>query len=83
MNCYECATRGTDQSAVALCRHCFIGLCLAHVAEAKRPGPGGLQLGCPHGLPTPAPRGGARKRIRAGWSLKLPTTPAFRPVKAR
>ncbi len=65
MNCYVCATRGTDRSAVALCPHCFVGLCLAHVAEAQRPGPGGLQLGCRHGLLTPAARSG--ESARGGW----------------
>ena len=62
MNCYVCATHETNRPAVALCPHCFVALCLAHVAETQRPGPGGLQLGCRHGLLTPAalPRANVR-----------------------
>lgn len=31
MLCYICAEEGSDQPAVALCRSCNAGLCLAHL----------------------------------------------------
>lgn len=31
MLCYCCAEEGVDQPAVALCRNCNAGLCLAHL----------------------------------------------------
>jgi Uncharacterized protein conserved in archaea (DUF2180) len=31
MLCYPCAEQGTEQPAVALCRSCYAGLCLAHL----------------------------------------------------
>ena len=58
MNCYVCAWRGEAQPAVALCPQCLVGLCPRHVAETRQPGPGGLQLGCRHGLLTPAAQPG-------------------------
>jgi len=33
MLCYSCAEQGIDQPAVALCRSCSAGLCLAHLRE--------------------------------------------------
>jgi hypothetical protein len=49
MNCSECARLGRDAAAVALCRHCSAGLCLAHVQdEALDGGPGGMNLSCKH-----------------------------------
>ena len=35
MECYECAIRGEAVAAVATCRHCGVGLCLEHLAEAQ------------------------------------------------
>ena len=56
MNCYVCAARGEERAAVGLCPHCLAGVCLKHLDEARRPGAGGLQLGCRHGLITPEAR---------------------------
>ena len=49
MECYECAIRGEAIAAVATCRHCGVGLCLDHLAEAQRHRPGNA-FGCPHDL---------------------------------
>ena len=56
MNCYECALRGEAVPAVASCGHCHVGLCLEHLAEAKRHRVGGTLFGCPHDLSVAAPR---------------------------
>lgn len=34
MDCYVCAERGTETTAVALCHSCHAGLCLEHLKEA-------------------------------------------------
>ena len=68
MHCFVCVQRGVERPAVALCPHCWVGLCLAHRAEAQQPGPGGLQLGCRHGLlaSDARPGAGAQPRPRGG-----------------
>ena len=33
MNCHECARAEVERSAVALCRHCSVGLCKDHLVE--------------------------------------------------
>ena len=59
--------RGTV-AAVATCRHCGVGLCLEHLAEAQRYRPGGTIFGCPHDLSAagaPSARSGrGRERTR-------------------
>jgi len=74
MECYECAIRGEAVAAVAACRHCGVGLCLEHLAEARRHRPGGTLYGCPHDLSAAArPRelvrmagGRGRSRVPVG-----------------
>lgn len=66
MNCYACATHGHERPAVGLCQHCLVGLCLEHLRETQRPGPGGVQLGCRHGLVTPGGSVGTGARGRPG-----------------
>ncbi|MFE0100381.1 DUF2180 family protein [Streptomyces sp. NPDC059009] len=34
MKCYDCAHAGQSVDAVAVCRHCGSGMCVAHVAVA-------------------------------------------------
>jgi hypothetical protein len=49
MQCHECAIAGTKQEAVALCKKCSAGLCLAHLREATNYfGAGGTSLDCLH-----------------------------------
>jgi len=52
MQCYECACRNEETLAVAICRHCMVGLCLQHLADSQRnfssDNPG---TGCKHQLP--------------------------------
>lgn len=36
MNCYECATKGKERMAVAICHRCSAGLCLEHAVEVAR-----------------------------------------------
>ena len=49
MNCLTCSRSGAPQPAVALCPHCYAGLCLTHVTEtANAPAPGGMRLTCGH-----------------------------------
>lgn len=62
MNCYVCATRERQTSAVAICRHCQVGLCMDHLAEARRFSAGGMRYACAHVLP-PA-EGAASRRER-------------------
>lgn len=56
MNCYECAKAGVAEPAVAICPHCYAGLCISHLdLDVADPGRGGMYLGCSHD--TRAPRG--------------------------
>ena len=51
VNCYQCATAGGQNEAVAICPHCGAGMCIRHLREEQaRPGPGGTRIGCGHGL---------------------------------
>ncbi len=50
MNCYVCARNGTAAPAVAVCRNCFVGLCIIHLAEAQGHQVGGTKITCQHGL---------------------------------
>ncbi len=55
MNCYECAKKEQQATAVAICPNCGAGLCLAHLREEQdRPGPGGTRIGCGHDLQAPS-----------------------------
>jgi hypothetical protein len=54
MKCFVCARAGANQSAVAICPHCNVGLCMVHVSEtAREPGPGGMRLSCGHNVRSP------------------------------
>jgi len=50
MICYVCAQMAEERPAVGLCRHCQIGLCLDHLAEAQNHNRGGMHLSCNHKL---------------------------------
>lgn len=70
MLCYCCAEHGTDRPAVALCRSCNAGLCLAHLrATATHLASSHMLDSChhdtwtaTHGLPGSAERPNARTR---------------------
>jgi hypothetical protein len=64
MDCYECAIRGEAVAAVAMCKHCGVGMCLEHFLIAHDYRMGGTTYGCRHYLPS-KPKGGARKRVPA------------------
>ncbi len=64
MNCYECATQGEAAAAIAMCKHCGVGMCLEHFFMAQDYRVGGTTYGCRHHLPT-KPKGGKRKRVPA------------------
>jgi hypothetical protein len=46
--CQECARRGVERPAVALCPGCAIGLCARHLAEEEARGGGLPRFGCHH-----------------------------------
>ena len=50
MNCYECALANETVAAVAVCRHCGVGLCLEHLRKAQVYRVGGTLYGCTHQL---------------------------------
>jgi hypothetical protein len=66
MNCYVCATSREERAAVAVCPHCFVGVCLEHLRQGQQPGAGGLRFGCRHNLPTLAANSsaGVSRRFR-------------------
>jgi hypothetical protein len=66
MNCYVCATSREERAAVAVCPHCFVGVCLEHLRLGQQPSAGGMRFGCRHSLPTPAadPSAGIPRRFR-------------------
>jgi hypothetical protein len=51
MNCYVCVRNGKVEPAVAVCRNCFVGLCMVHLAEAQGHQVGGTKISCEHVLP--------------------------------
>lgn len=51
MNCFECAKVHDAVPAVGVCRHCGVGLCLDHLAEAAEFRAGGTLYGCGHVVP--------------------------------
>lgn len=65
MNCYICATSKEERSAVAICPHCFVGVCLEHLRQGQQPSAGGMRFGCRHSLPAPVanPSAGASRRF--------------------
>lgn len=49
MHCYVCDDEGQATPAVALCKHCGVALCRAHLdEELANAGPGGTDLTCSH-----------------------------------
>ena len=50
MNCYECATQGEAVAAVAMCKHCGVGMCLEHFFMAQDYRVGGTTYGCRHDI---------------------------------
>jgi hypothetical protein len=48
MKCYECALASKTVDAVAVCRHCGVGLCLEHLRETRASGLSGAFYGCQH-----------------------------------
>ncbi|MHB8512446.1 MAG: DUF2180 family protein [Actinomycetota bacterium] len=55
MNCFVCATQNKTTVAIAVCRQCFVGLCMSHLAESRSFSSGGMRYSCPHDLPTAEP----------------------------
>ncbi len=53
MNCFVSACQGKVEVAVALCPHCSVALCIAHLAEAQGHRVGGTDFTCQHVLPSP------------------------------
>lgn len=47
MHCHECAREGRDQTAVAQCRFCLVGLRKPHLVASFR-GATAPQYGCAH-----------------------------------
>jgi hypothetical protein len=48
MHCHECAIRGHERPAVALCRSCLVALCHEHLAESVQSAPVAPSFGCHH-----------------------------------
>lgn len=51
MNCFECAKASDAAPAVAICKHCGVGLCLDHLIEANEFTVAGTHYACPHQIP--------------------------------
>lgn len=54
MHCYVCACDGKEESAVAQCPNCSVGLCMKHLADVQTHRQGGMRYRCNHSLPQPA-----------------------------
>jgi hypothetical protein len=65
MNCFECAKVNDAVSAVAVCDHCGVGLCLDHLIEVREFRVGGTHFGCPHAMPCARPLRGMPAGIAA------------------
>ncbi len=65
MNCFECAKVKDPVPAVAVCRHCGVGLCLDHLLETRDYHVGGTVYSCAHTLPRPKPLRGVPAGIAA------------------
>ncbi len=48
MNCYDCAIQGESAPAVAVCKHCGVGMCLEHLYAQLDYRGGGTTYGCRH-----------------------------------
>ena len=66
MNCFECAKANDAVPAVAMCKHCGVGLCLDHLVEAREYRVGGTLWGCQHDLPALKPLRGVPVGIADG-----------------
>ncbi len=66
MNCFECAKTNDAVVAVGVCQHCGVGLCLDHLAEARRYRVGGTNYGCAHESPKLMPLRGVPAGIARG-----------------
>ncbi|HSC72693.1 MAG TPA: DUF2180 family protein [Gaiellaceae bacterium] len=55
MNCFECAKTNDTVAAIAICRHCQVGLCFDHLIEAEHFLVGGTHESCPHVIPRTKP----------------------------
>jgi hypothetical protein len=49
MNCYVCVLEHATSTAVAICSHCGVALCMQHLREAQSYSIGGMKYDCPHG----------------------------------
>jgi hypothetical protein len=65
MNCFECAKVNDAVSAVAICQHCGVGLCLDHLIEAHEFVVGGTHYTCLHEVPQVKPLRGVPAGIAA------------------
>lgn len=65
MNCFECAKTSDTLSAVGICHHCGVGLCLDHLVEARGFRVGGTLYACSHALPSVKPLLGVPSGIAA------------------
>ena len=75
MQCYVCAERGIEKTAVGLCRSCYVGLCLEHLRETAASLSGNVLAGCHHDT-WAAPRAArASSTSRAGRLHALASSP--------
>jgi hypothetical protein len=65
MNCFECAKANDTVSAVGICHHCGVGLCLDHLTEASEFRVGGTLYGCDHTIPRSKPLRGVPAGLAA------------------
>ncbi len=72
MDCFECSKAHHTVSAVGVCRHCGVGLCLDHLVEANEFRVGGTTFACPHALPRVARLRG----VPAGIAAAAPPHPS-------
>jgi uncharacterized protein DUF2180 len=78
VQCYVCAERGIERTAVGLCRSCYAGLCLEHLREAAARLSGNILAGCRHdtwATPRAAPASSTRRaaHLRALASSSPPS----------
>lgn len=60
MQCYMCDREGPPREAVALCRHCQVGLCPEHLAADLATPHVEPRYSCSHPLPSASAGSGAR-----------------------
>jgi len=68
MDCYVCARAGRKETAVAICRHCNVALCMTHLAELQGVNQGGMSWTCDHKMPT---QGHPRSQSKASPSKSV------------